>query len=772
MSRTAPKLRVSPILLSALLSSTGAATLAHAQDVNAGTVSASAGATGLEIGLPTSKEVLRSGKTQKIIRRNAIHSVNNGGNAAQALALAPGVNISSYSNSAGAKYSISINGLKTGWAGFGAGNVDNGSLMVTFDGVPLNNPGTGLWQANELPELSLIQGIGITYGPGPVADRWYDNIGGAINFVPLQPKTKPGATIGGGYGSFNTRNFHFSVNTGLHDGWAAVFAGGETKSDSYRTGYGFSNPGQAFAYYFKLRKKFSNGAISFGAYDARADAYRPLPIPVEPISGVTVNGFDVAGTANPGLLYSESTSGFYSSLPYGLIHKLDLNATWLIYNRVRLRISPYLRFTNLLYYRHGNRFHSHNDQYFAVDPFQIEYNNPYSHTIGDKVQFTAPLPYNTIEFGGFVLNNTYNSHNTFWSTAQGTSPSYPAGYRNDFWYQTNVGVYLQDRVALPGRLSLVPGVRLINFQTQYENNGAATYPGANPANNEAILPNASTDFNAVEPNISANWRATPWLALYGNYGFSYRQPPNGGGGGPYQSLLASSLKLEKGTSYQVGLKVHGIHAMYLHRFLLGLNYYHLRYSNEIIPIPVLNEPYELTASGSSVYHGINFYVHDDPFYNVHVFSNISIQRARFLNYVVGGVSYDGLPVSNVANATFNVGFSYHYNYGNALFVPRIWYQYTGKQYLFSDLTGAPTTTTMPGYGVLNAAVKIIEFTRAFARPLRGVSLNLVATNITNNQYNAAEYITAGGYFGPASAGQVLGFPGAPRSVYADLTADF
>lgn len=755
-----------------LLSGTSLKAPAHAQTVNAGTVSASGAPAEAQAVLPTPQKILRSGETQKVLRRDDIQSVSNGGNSAQALALAPGVNVSSYSSSAGAKYSISINGIKTGWAGFGAGNVDNGSVMVTFDGVPMNNPGTGLWQANEIPELSLIQGIGITYGPGPVADRWYDNIGGTINFVPLQPKPKPSASIGGGYGSFNTRNFHFSLNTGQYHGWSAVLAGGETKSDSYRTSPGVRNPGQSFAYYMKVRKKFANGSLSFGGYDARANAYRPLPIPVDPIEGVTVNGFGASGAPNPGLLYSEKTSGFYGSLSPDLIQKNDLNATWLLYGRLKLRIAPSLHFTNLLYYRHGNRFHSHNDQYFATDPFQIEYNNPYSHMVGDRAAFTATLPYNTVGFGGFIVNNTYNSHNTFWSLAQGTSPSYPAGYRSDFWYQTDTGAFLQDRIALPGRLSIQPGVRVVNFQTRYENNGAATYPLANPANNEAVLPNASTDFVRAEPNIAANWRATPWLAFYGNYGFSFRQPPNGGGGGPYQSLLASSLQLEKGAGYQFGVKIHGLHAPYVHHFLLGINYYHLLYSNEIIPIAVLNEPYARTASGSSVYHGVNLYVDDDPIPNLHVFSNLSVQRARFLNYSVGGVSYDGLPVSNSAQATFNIGASYRYYYHGTLFIPRIWYQYTGSQYLFSDLIGAPTTTTMPAYGVLNAALRIMKFTGKFAAPLHSLSFNIVAANILNNQYNSAEYITAGGYFGPASAGQVLGFPGAPRSIYADVTANF
>ncbi|EQD43808.1 Porin, partial [mine drainage metagenome] len=104
------------------------------------------------------RKIFRSAVTEKLISPAAIKSVSNGGSIAQALALSPGVNVSSYSNSAGAKYSININGLKSGWQGFGGGNIDNGSIQVTFDGVPLMNPATGFWQTSSIPESSIIQG--------------------------------------------------------------------------------------------------------------------------------------------------------------------------------------------------------------------------------------------------------------------------------------------------------------------------------------------------------------------------------------------------------------------------------------------------------------------------------------------------------------------------------------------------------------------------------------------------------------------------------------
>jgi len=714
------------------------------------------------------RKIFRSAVTEKLISPAAIKSVSNGGSIAQALALSPGVNVSSYSNSAGAKYSININGLKSGWQGFGGGNIDNGSIQVTFDGVPLMNPATGFWQTSSIPESSIIQGIGVMFGPGPVASRWFDNIGGTVNFVPLQPGSKPSAEVGFGYGSYDTRNIHASLVTGSYDGWSAVLAGGATESNSYRSGFGFNEPGKAYALYFKTRKTFANGSFSLGAYDSYGGSYRPLPMPLTPIPGVTVNGLNV-----PGQLYSETTSGFYGSLPFAVIHKWDSTGQdILIYSRLKLRLSRDLRFSSLLYYRHGRRFHYHNDQYLPVDPFQVQLNNPYSYTVGDKSAFTALLPFNTVTAGAFILATTYNSRAEFWSPDLGATQQTPAGYRNDYWYLTDFGAFVQDKIKLPGRLSFTPGVRFVNFHTQYENDSATTYPTANPAADEAVLPNSSTNFSKLEPNLAANWRILPWVAVYANWGYSYRQPPNGGGGGPYQALVASSLKLEKADEYQFGFKMHAIHTKYLHRFLLGANYYHLLYSDESISVAVLNQPFAINATGSSLYHGVNIYADDDPTERLHVFTNLSFQSSTFVQYSVSGISYSGRPVSNIANATANVGGSYGFRFGGTLVRPRFWYQYVGKQYLFNDFTAAPTGHAMPSYGTLNASVRITRFMPSSVSALRSVTMSLVATNLLNKRYNVAEYITAGGYFGPASADQVLGFPGAPFMIFANITAHF
>ena len=207
--------------------------------------------------LPTKKQIFNSTQSIKVIGRKQIQTGGPAAGATQVLAVAPGVNTSTDSPSGATRGSISINGMKTGWSG-AAGNGNDGTVMVTFDGVPMVDPAYAVWGTDEIPNMSMIKGISVTYGPGYPVNRWFENIGGSVNFVPLQPTRKAGATVGGYYGSFNSKGVNFSIRTGDVHGWSAIIAGGSSSSGNYLGGYGFDNPSSSYAYYFKVRHNFGS----------------------------------------------------------------------------------------------------------------------------------------------------------------------------------------------------------------------------------------------------------------------------------------------------------------------------------------------------------------------------------------------------------------------------------------------------------------------------------------------------------------------------------
>lgn len=727
--------------------------------------------------LPTKKQIFKSGQSVKVLGRRQIEAAGPAAGAAQALEYAPGVHINGYGNTGASKYSISINGIKQGWSGEpSSAGIDYGSVDINFDDVPMNEPGTGLWQSPYVNQLELLKGINVTYGPGDPVDRWYNAVGGSIDFVPLQPSAKAGGEAGILYGTDNTRGVYGYAQTGTHDGWSTVAAAGGTWADSYRTSSdGFNSPSRAYTGFLKTRKQLDNGTFSLGVYSAKGIAFRPTGIPTSPIQGVTINGVDANGNPIPGAQFSQATSGYYSQLPFNVWRKEDSDTIGLLYSKLNLNLSDTTTLHNLMWYELWHRLHIHYNNFQQGANNVDEYNNPFSRQFGDRLYEDIRLPYNTVSVGASYMNSVYNSRNSFWNPNPpfNASQFLPSGhYRSNYWYLRNAVLFVQDAIKPLDSLTLTPGARLINYQTDYVENGAVDFPGANPANNQGTLPNAMTSFTKVEPSMDANWQATPSLALYANWATTYRQPGNGGGGGPYQSIIASSLSLEKGTDLQAGIKLHVADAGMLHDFFLQADGYDLKFSNQLIGITSANGTYLTSASGSSEYRGFNLYADNDFAYNIHGFVNLSLENANFSTYdLQGGLSYNGLPVSYVPHTTFNAGLYTAFPEGNVDLEPRIWYQYTGAEHMFNDNLAIPGSQEMPGYGLLNAALQARLPMHGGA--VREWDFSVSVLNLLNKEYNNFEWISAGGYFVvPQSVGAVLAYPGSPRTVFFTASARF
>jgi len=651
----------------------------NSSTVNVGTVSSSVGALNTLNNLPTKKQVFNSTQSVKVIRKRQMATAGPAGGAAQALAVAPGVNVVTDGPSGAPRSSISLNGMKTGWGNI-AGNANDGTIMVTFDGVPMIDPAYGVWQASELPQMSMIKGATVTYGPGYPLNRWYNNIGGSVNFTPIEPTKNAGASVGAYYGSFNSKGIHFSIRTGEHDGWSGVIAGGVGSSGNYLHGYGFNNPGNNYAYYGKVRKTFNGGHISFGGYVSRAVAYRPLPIPVYANSNVTLYGVNPnTGNINPGPIYSQKTTGFYTTLPYSVYWKEAFIKTYLIYSRYAQRLDKETEIHNLLWYRYGNREHLHYNNTGQSPNVLDQYYNASSYTYGDKIYLTLKLPYNHVALGGYFLNSKYNSLLDYYNPSEiatysslspnagnnvtmNGAPVYnslalPSAFHSSYLYMTDLAAFVQDVIHPFSGLRVTPGLRVVSFQTNFVNNSAAQFPVSVAemiGHNGDYQPNSATKFTEFEPSIGVNYKVDKNIAIYGNYSVGYKAPA--GATGTYAHLLTSTLQPQKSTQYQFGVKAYVRHSRLFNRATFDANYYHLNDTNEIIPIPVVNHLYSRFAAGSSVFSGVNLSMQDSPLYNLYVFGNLSFEKATYANYTTGhGVSFAGYPISNVPAQTANIG---------------------------------------------------------------------------------------------------------------------
>lgn len=736
--------------------------------------------------LPTKRQIFNSTQSIKVIDRKQIQIAGPAAGATQVLAIAPGVNASTDSPSGATRGSISVNGMKTGWSG-AAGNGNDGTVMVTFDGVPMVDPAYAVWGTNELPTMSMISGISVTYGPGYPVNRWFENIGGSVNFVPLQPTGKAGATVGGYYGSYNSKGIDFSARTGDIRGWSAIIAGGISSSGNYLSGYGFDNPSSSYAYYFKIRHRLRHGHFSVGAYISRSSGYRPVNIPVHAeAGGPTVNG----------TLLSQQTTGFYTTLPYSMYWKKDITKSYIVYSKFAQRLEAHVNLHNLLWFRRGMRQHLHRDTTYSTNQ-QNQYYRATDDTYGDKLYLTAKLPWNTVSFGGYFLNNNYESLLDFWTPGEpatsldgqgvdvndleiGESPapnnlyyssSIPWHFHSNYLYITDLAAFIQDNIRPTRTLRITPGVRFVSFQTNYSSNVDSVWPlnvqydlGGN--NGDYFL-NSSTHFSKVEPSVGISWKALAELSLYANVSRSYAA--TAGASGTYAHYVSSSLQPQSSTQYQFGAKSYIPRAALLNDALLGINYYHLSDDNQRLAVSLANGTNEF-SSGSSVFQGVNMYFDDNPIDSLHVFTNLSFEKANYSNYSNSHGSYNGLPVANVPAQTANVGAFYALYRNGVLIEPRAWWTYTGPQTIFDNYTDKPSSTKLPAFGIWNAAVKIAMGRRYSLDGLRHVTVNFDVLNLLNKEYNVFEYRSGGGF--GLNNGQLAGMPGAPRTFYMSVEARF
>lgn len=752
--------------------------------------------------MPTREDVLLSDQSIRVLDRKQLDAAGPVAGGAQMISYTPGANVIGYGNTGATKYTIQLNGIHQGWAGEATSFTAPGSLGITFDGVPISDVATGLWQSATMPQNLLMQNVTVTYGPGSAADRWYTNIGGQVEFTPIQPTVSHHISVSATYGSDNQKNIAFVANTGGFHGWSTVIGGGVGSGDSFRQAPdGFANHGSDGAAFVKTVRMFSAGSFELGSYYAKSGGYRAQVIPLTDQGIIEPNGQS----------YSEATSGFYSSLPYDAYNKYDTNEMWILYGRENLLLNSTTTLSNMTYYMHIRRFHRRLNDIYAGGPGSgqtNEWNNPYSDAFGDEISLSKVLPLNTLVLGGYFIHELYNTRNNFYDPTlggNGATGTVNIGgrIRSGYFDQDDAAFFAEDDFHPIPRLHITPGVRLVGFRTGYSNQAqhdfnflpgvalsshCALYPvTADPYNNLFGTPNTTEQGSlcgshatrtGVEPSINAGFMALSWLTIYGGYAVAYRSPSVGGGGGMFQKVDPNFYSLAKGAYSQVGVKVHFQNAPALKNMILGLAYYHIDYTNQEIDFETAGGV-QVSGGGSSAYHGVNAYLDDDPAANLHIFANVSGESAVFTNYIVGGpsiaecqaqgltcTSYNNLPVSYVPDSTFNVGAYYGIKHQEKVLVePRFWINYIGSQPIFNNF-GYPSTTKMPSYETAN-----LSFT---ASPVKFVNLSVSLQNLFNQKYNEYEYISTGGYFGtaPNNVGYILAYPGAPLSTYGTVSFQF
>ncbi|EQD46661.1 TonB-dependent outer membrane receptor, partial [mine drainage metagenome] len=134
----------------------------------------------------TPKQLRNASQPAESVTRSMISLFGPDAGGTQALTALPNVYVSGTDNfSATGRQQISIRGIKVGYNSI-PGDLETNAITAEFDGVPLNSlsQGTG-WHSVEIPLGVLMSGENVIVGPGNPSERWYNSLGGTIDFIPV-----------------------------------------------------------------------------------------------------------------------------------------------------------------------------------------------------------------------------------------------------------------------------------------------------------------------------------------------------------------------------------------------------------------------------------------------------------------------------------------------------------------------------------------------------------------------------------------------------------
>ncbi|MEY2340917.1 TonB-dependent receptor [Acidithiobacillus sp. IBUN Pt1247-S3] len=715
-------------------------------------------------------ELAKSTQTKLAVTRSQLKFMPPNTGAFQLAARLPGVLVlGSNPNSGVGSNSLNINGF-----GVGTGPTVNGhfnSIQVNFDGIPLSNPlsGDGGFYSVEVPIAQLLNGVTVAYGPGNPDDRWQSSIGGTVNFLPIQPSATPSVKVDTSYGSYGSQTEVAIAKSGLFaDGWSVVAGFGHTSGRA--PGLEYDYPTQADVFFGKVSKITNSGnAYSLGLYISRAK-YLAIPsIPLTPLAGYTVNGYNV-----PGPLLSEQTSGFYSTETPGQSYFQYKDNMWLLYGKQHWDLSKKSSIDNKIWFKHSHRVHVGHGTYNGItSPYLDEYYPPIFYTIGDRIRYTTKIYNNHIKIGGYLYYMNYKNPYILYN-----APVLNESVGN-FYYEANNDTaqmsefaYGQDDIKLfNNRLSITPGIAYAAYQTTDANLLPPTgSPLLNGHINGTFDSGVYTSFGGFEPSLGINFEAIRHLYLYGYAAHTNANPENESYGNEYTFYIdPSKIKLVNNTDFEVGVK-------YKKNNLFGsINYYHDQVNNIVKGLyangtALFPTGYKL---GNALYQGVNLQLSWKPIYWLNVYASANIQHPYYTKLETSsGGSFSGNVVSGVPLHSFLVGLAYKNILGPGAISANIDDQYVGAAGMANPITGDNTLRTNPynlvdltlGYktSVFNSYVPFLKYAR----------FKVSIFNLLGRKYNESESVGSGINVPGLPANAVFGTQGAPRTVFGTVSLKF
>jgi iron complex outermembrane receptor protein len=311
--------------------------------------------------------------------------------------------------------------------------VKNDELAETLDGIPLSGieDGSGDYLGNNIGApvtLNEIDSVNIYPGIAPPEDQGFGTVGGTIAYKTKQPTDDRYAELEGGFGSFDTQHFGFTVNTGkIGDGVDApkaimLFDQSET------AGFVSNTPAKYHDFMLNVEKPYDNGLSKVGLViifnQGRGTVQTtPTPIPLIQSNKFTYN--------------FPKSLGFYNQSGQFLTTILS-DETYL---------NKYMIFDGSLFYQHSA---DQVDSYAA--PSTVDGTFPYSVNVQAPVNFYGDIGPSTYHYAPGYF--TYDPTATFGDIDNGESSEYTIGHDNKIGITPKLNIFLpHNTIAIGGLIA-------------------------------------------------------------------------------------------------------------------------------------------------------------------------------------------------------------------------------------------------------------------------------------------------------------------------------
>ncbi|OYV43571.1 MAG: hypothetical protein B7Z75_07450 [Acidocella sp. 20-57-95] len=692
---------------------------------------------------------LKSTYTQSVISKQVIENTSPATTAQDILAREPSIYVTNNGPN-GVNQSVTFRAFSSG------------EFSETYDGIPLNDPFTAgvVAQAdndnNTLITKNDFDSIDVYRGINNPATNSYNSLGGTINFNSRKPTDNFNGEVGASYGSFNTFDYHATVNTGLVAGVKQLFSFDRNTSDGWTQQDKNANSNLFYSFEAPLPNNKTKIYGTFVYSQSAGDVSQLMPVDLLQQYGST---------------YQFPTSAYYKQnnstnfLAIGgvtqqLTDTLSLDLKGFVGENDYVRNSFSTKFVGIYSLPDGSHRPYHLYAY-------------YTNTFGVQPSLTWNLPYNTIQIGSNLTFSHEHSREYFSSTSPVIPNPQANGSGNDFWNEhmlrTEGSAYIQDTISLLGdRLKIIPGVKYLWAETKNSDQAAYYYAAAASDSNYS---------HYLSPTLSASYELLTGLDVYAAYGQNVKFPDISA---YYNSELQTNAVTgqtvnvpvtghpEHVTDYEAGLRyVSGSLA-------LGADYYREDFSSIFNTFTDPTTGLSSTRNGGKEsYDGVEIQAGDSipsPFAAipgdfggyVNASYNHGIYSSAFTDQVSGSSVVKGQALGNVPNYLISVGGSWT----NGQYFFGVDTHYIGRTFLNFANSNVSSPYTQGGYFLTNLTMS--DTVPVKLGIVKALKFTLNVDNLFNVHYYAASDINQNSLGNNYKEGII----GAPVGVYGSVTAKF